>query len=88
MLKGINALDKWLSRSTWYTSHAIDEEIFYKAVKSIIDNNPGSLLHENEITNYITISQQGKIAADYLSVSAKKYGEKAELISDYVLKTN
>lgn len=87
MLKGISALDKWLARSTWHTGHPIDLEIFYRAVKEIISQNPEDLLHESEIAAYIISSQSGKLDASELERLAKKYSQKAELISDYVILT-
>ncbi|HHT8379042.1 hypothetical protein [Citrobacter braakii] len=87
MLKGINALDKWLVRSTWHTGHPIDLEIFYRAVKEIIAKNPDALLHESDIASYIKSSQSGKLDASDLERLAKEYSQKAELISDYVMLT-
>ncbi|MDM3420058.1 hypothetical protein OGV53_05255 [Citrobacter sp. Cb025] len=87
MLKGINSLDKWLNRSTWRTGHDIDLEIFFRAVKDIIAQNPETLLHEAEIAAYIKSSQSGKIDASELERLAKEYSQKAELISDYVMLT-
>lgn len=87
MLKGIDALDKWLVRSTWHTGHPNDLEIFYRAVKDIIAQNPETLLHESEIAAYIKSYQSGKIEESELERLAKDYSQKAELISDYVILT-
>lgn len=87
MLKGLNALDKWLIRSTWHTGHSNDLEIFFQAVKEIINQNPDALLHEGEIAAYIKSSQSGKIDANELERLAKEYSQKAELISEYVILT-
>lgn len=87
MLKGISVLDKWLVRSTWHTGHAIDLEIFFRAVKEIIAQNPDSLLHESEIAAYIKSSQSGKLEEKELERLAKEYSQKAELISEYVILT-
>ncbi|MBE5213263.1 hypothetical protein GMW39_10520 [Pectobacterium parmentieri] len=84
MLKGINALDKWLDRSTWLTGHDLDLEVFFHAVKEIIAQNPETVLHEAEIAAYIKSSQSGKIETSELERLAKEYSQKAELISDYV----
>lgn len=87
MLKGINALDKWLVRSTWHTGHPLDLGIFFQAVKEIINQNPDVLLHEAEIAAYIKSSKSGQLVANELDRLAKEYAQKAELISDYVMLT-
>ncbi|EQC0991711.1 hypothetical protein ACY2GS_004619 [Enterobacter asburiae] len=87
MLKGISALDKWLARSTWHTGHPIDMEMFFRAVKEIIAQNPDAILHESEIAAYIKSFQSGKFDASELERLATEYSQKAELISDYVMLT-
>ncbi|WP_333872087.1 hypothetical protein [Kosakonia cowanii] len=87
MLKGLNALDKWLERSTWHTGHYFDLEIFFRAVKEIIAQNPEKLLHEAEIAAYIKKSQSGKIVDGDLERLAKEYSQKAEVISEFVMLT-
>lgn len=84
MLKGLSALDKWLARSTWHTGHSTDLEIFFRAVKEIIAQNPDAILHESEIAAYIKSSQSGKLVASELDRLAKEYSQKAEVISEYV----
>lgn len=84
MLKNLHELDKWLERSTWPSSHSIDNDIFYDAVTKIFNANNG-LLHEAEISAYIKSKKEGKIDSEYLDKFATAYAQKAELISDYLL---
>lgn len=53
MISGLHHFDSWLSRSTWYTLHPDEEKLFYLALKKIIAENPGVLIHEQYVRDYI-----------------------------------
>ncbi|MFO3743666.1 hypothetical protein AAHE14_21535 [Raoultella ornithinolytica] len=87
MISGLHHFDSWLDRSTWYTLHPDEEKLFYLALKKVIEENPGVLIHEQYVRDYILNKKVSTLADDTLKPTAKKYGKLAEDISDYVLNT-
>lgn len=87
MISGLHHFDSWLDRSTWYTLHPDEEKLFYLALKKVIAENPGVLIHEQYVRDYILSKKVSTLADGTLIPTAKKYGQLAENISDYLLNT-
>ncbi|EPG8405036.1 hypothetical protein RAH17_17000 [Klebsiella pneumoniae] len=87
MISGLHHLDSWLDRSTWYTLHPDEEKLFYLALKKVIAENPGVLIHEQYVRDYILSKKVSTLADGTLIPTAQKYGQLAENISDYLLNT-
>ncbi|MDD9662528.1 hypothetical protein [Klebsiella pasteurii] len=87
MISGLHHFDLWLDRSTWYTLHPDEEKLFYLALKKVIAENPGVLIHEQYVRDYILSKKVSTLADGTLIPTAQKYGQLAENISDYLLNT-
>ncbi len=87
MISGLHHFDSWLDRSTWYTLHPDEEKLFYLALKKVIAENPGVLIHEQYVRDYILSKKVSTLADGTLIPTAQKYGLLAENISDYLLNT-
>ena len=87
MISGLHYFDSWLNSSSWYTSHDTETSMFYQALKKVIAENPGTLIHEQYVRDYIISKKTSSLADSTLIPTAEKYGKLAEDISDYVLKT-
>jgi len=62
--------------------------LFYEALKKVIVENPGQLIHEADVRDYILSKKTSTLADSTLVPVAQKYGKLAEDISDYILKTS
>lgn len=87
MISGLHHFDSWLDRSTWHTPHPTEEKLFYLALKKVITENPGVLIHEQYVRDYILNKKVSTLADSTLKQAANKYGKLAEDVSDYVLNT-
>ncbi|HBR7455536.1 TPA: hypothetical protein ACXPYB_002210 [Klebsiella pneumoniae] len=87
MISGLHHFDSWLDRSTWYTLHPDEEKLFFLALKKVIAENPGVLIHEQYVRDYILSKKVSTLADGTLIPTAQKYGQLAENISDYLLNT-
>ncbi|MFV8984073.1 hypothetical protein [Serratia fonticola] len=87
MISGLHHFDNWLNRSTWYTNHDTELKLFHHALKKVISENPGSLLNEADVRDYILTKKTTTLADSTLIPTAKKYGKLAEDISDYIINT-
>ncbi|EMX8465456.1 hypothetical protein [Serratia ureilytica] len=87
MISGLHYFDSWLNRSTWYASHDTETTMFYQALKKVIAENPGVLIHEHYVRDYILTQKNTTLANSTLITTAEKYGKLAEDISEYILKT-
>ncbi|MFM8117944.1 hypothetical protein PU695_09490 [Klebsiella pneumoniae] len=87
MISGLHHFDAWLERNTWYKSHPSEARLFYLALEKVIAENPGVLIHQQYVRDYILTKKVSTLADGTLIATAQKYGLLAENISDYLLNT-
>ena len=70
----------WLSRDTWYTGHANDEEIFYKCAYAAYKEY--KYLRMDKLREYIIFNNS--LDEDFLEKKAEEYAIKFDVISDFL----
>ncbi|MBQ0266768.1 hypothetical protein [Providencia huaxiensis] len=84
MDKALEKFNTWLNRSTWYTGHPIDEEVFYKCAYAA--HKEYKHLDAGRLRDYIEeyVNNNSPLDEGFLQNKAEDYAMKFETVSEFL----